>query len=136
MGPDDLQLLIVQKPDDKLDLLIYDPMPGGSGLLEQMLARWQELIATAKELLAGCVQGCETACYSCLKTFRNQFQAAALDEQGPRLQGPRLPREGRRLRRRLHRRLYRAEDGGGHAPPVSTRTRWNSRCTTSARVRA
>ena len=49
MGPDDLQLLIVQKPDDTQDLLIYDPMPGGSGLLEQMLVRWQELIATAKE---------------------------------------------------------------------------------------
>ena len=79
MGPEDLQLLIVQKPDDKLDLLIYDPMPGGSGLLEQMLARWQELIATAKELLAGCVQGCETACYSCLKTFRNQFYHAMLN---------------------------------------------------------
>ena len=72
-GQEDLQLLLVQKPDDKLDLLIYDPMPGGSGLLEQMLSRWQELIATAKELLAGCVQGCETACYACLKTFRNQF---------------------------------------------------------------
>ena len=79
MGPDDLQLLLVQKPDDKLDLLIYDPMPGGSGLLEQMLARWQELIATAKELLAGCVQGCETACYSCLKTFRNQFHHELLN---------------------------------------------------------
>jgi hypothetical protein len=73
MGQEDLQLLLVQKPDDKLDLLIYDPMPGGSGLLEQMLSRWQELIATARELLAGCAQGCETACYACLKTFRNQF---------------------------------------------------------------
>ncbi|MBV8558450.1 MAG: DUF1998 domain-containing protein, partial [Planctomycetaceae bacterium] len=73
MGPDDLQLLLVRKPDDKLDLLIYDPMPGGSGLLEQMLSRWQELVATAKQLLAGCTQGCDTACYACLKTFRNQF---------------------------------------------------------------
>ena len=73
MGPDDLQLLIVEKPDDKHDLLIYDPMPGGSGLLDQMLVRWQELIAMAKNLLAGCVQECDTACYACLKTFRNQF---------------------------------------------------------------
>jgi hypothetical protein len=73
MGPDDLQLLLVRKSDDKLDLLIYDPMPGGSGLLEQMLSRWRELVATAKQLLAGCTQGCETACYACLKTFRNQF---------------------------------------------------------------
>jgi rubrerythrin len=73
MGPDDLQLLIVEKPDDKHDLLIYDPMPGGSGLLDQMLVRWQEIIAMAKNLLAGCVQECDTACYACLKTFRNQF---------------------------------------------------------------
>ncbi|MBI3466438.1 MAG: DUF1998 domain-containing protein [Planctomycetes bacterium] len=73
MRPEDLQLLIVQKPDDKRDLLIYDPMPGGSGLLEQMLTRWQELIASAQDLLAGCVQACETACYGCLKTFRSQF---------------------------------------------------------------
>ena len=79
MGQEDLQLLLVQKPDDKLDLLIYDPMPGGSGLLEQMLSRWRELIATARELLAGCAQGCETACYACLKTFRNQFYHESLD---------------------------------------------------------
>lgn len=79
MGPDDLQLLIVEKPDDKKDLLIYDPMPGGSGLLEQMLVRWQELIAAAKGLLAGCVQECDTACYACLKTFRNQFYHGMLN---------------------------------------------------------
>ena len=42
MGLEDLQLLLVRKPDDKLDLLIFDPMPGGSGLLEQMLSRWQD----------------------------------------------------------------------------------------------
>lgn len=73
MGPDDLQLLLIRKPDDSLDLLIYDPMPGGSGLLEQMLSRWPELVATARDVLGGCVQGCDTACYACLKTFRNQF---------------------------------------------------------------
>jgi len=73
MGQEDVQLLLVKKPDETTDLLIYDPMPGGSGLLEQMLSRWKELVAAAKELLAGCVMGCETACYSCLKTFRNQF---------------------------------------------------------------
>jgi hypothetical protein len=67
------QAVRVRKPDDTHDLLIYDPMQGGSGLLDQMLSRWQELIAMAKNLLAGCVQNCDTACYACLKTFRNQF---------------------------------------------------------------
>jgi ATP-dependent helicase YprA (DUF1998 family) len=79
MGQEDLQLLLVRKPDDNLDLVLYDPMPGGSGLLEQMLSRWKDLIAAARQLLAGCVQGCETACYACLKTFRNQFHHTALN---------------------------------------------------------
>lgn len=79
MGPDDLQLIVVQKPDDKLDLLIYDPMPGGSGLLEQMIARWSELIDTGRDLLANCTQACDTACYACLKTFRNQFHHPLLN---------------------------------------------------------
>jgi len=73
MGPDDLQILIIGKPEGKNDLLVYDPMPGGSGLLEQMLARWEELVQTACTLLEKCPNQCETACYSCLKTFRNQF---------------------------------------------------------------
>jgi hypothetical protein len=73
MGQEDLQLLVVQKSDETRDLLIYDPMPGGSGLLEQMLGRWKDLVATARQILATCPRSCEAACYSCLKTFRNQF---------------------------------------------------------------
>ncbi len=81
MGQEDLQLLLVEHADRKIDLLIYDPMPGGSGLLEQMLARWRELVTTAKSLLAECPGGCDKACYSCLKTFRNQFYHEALDRK-------------------------------------------------------
>jgi hypothetical protein len=79
MGPDDLQLLVVQKSNETRDLLIYDPMPGGSGLLEQMLARWSELITMTKGLLVECPQACDTACYGCLKTFRNQFHHPLLN---------------------------------------------------------
>jgi len=79
MGEDDLQLLLVTKPDETLNMLIYDPMPGGSGLLEQMLARWREIVASARQLLAECPMECEAACYSCLKNFRNQFFHELLD---------------------------------------------------------
>ena len=79
MGPDDLQLLIVKKTEQHTDLLIYDPMIGGSGLLDQIITRWTEVIATAKHLLRGCALNCESACYSCLKTFRNQFYHGMLD---------------------------------------------------------
>jgi ATP-dependent helicase YprA (DUF1998 family) len=81
MGPEDLQLLLLPQPDETLDLLILDPMPGGSGLLEQMLSRWDELIAAARTLLSHCPQGCETACYCCLKTFRNQFHHSLLNRR-------------------------------------------------------
>ena len=73
MGEGDLQLLVVRQPNDAVDLLIYDPMPGGSGLLDQLISRWSELVREAKDLLANCPMQCEAACYSCLKTFRNQF---------------------------------------------------------------
>ena len=79
MGHEDLQLLLVEHGDRRIDLLIYDPMPGGSGLLEQMLARWRELIASARALLVDCPGGCDSSCYSCLKTFRNQFHHGSLD---------------------------------------------------------
>ena len=37
MEIDDLQMLCVGRPEsERVDLLIYDPMPGGSGLLDQI----------------------------------------------------------------------------------------------------
>jgi hypothetical protein len=37
------------------------------------------LVTTARDVLGGCVQGCDTACYTCLKTFRNQFHHGLLN---------------------------------------------------------
>jgi len=79
MGPSDLESLVIHRPDETVDLLIYDPMPGGSGLLDQMLERWDEIIQATKELLHECPQGCEDACYSCLLSFRNQFNHSRLN---------------------------------------------------------
>jgi hypothetical protein len=79
MWREDLQILVIRKPDDTHDLLIYDPMPGGSGLLEQMLGRWPELITLTQTLLKECPQACDSACYACLKAFRNQFHHPLLN---------------------------------------------------------
>jgi len=79
MGTGDLQSLVIQRPDETADLLLYDPMPGGSGLLDQMLERWEEVIRATKELLQECPQGCEDACYACLLSFRNQFNHSRLN---------------------------------------------------------
>ncbi|MCX6875470.1 MAG: DUF1998 domain-containing protein [Verrucomicrobia bacterium] len=50
MEPDDLLLLMIpQVGEEKVDLILYDPMPGGSGLLKQMIEAWPVLIETAND---------------------------------------------------------------------------------------
>jgi hypothetical protein len=68
MAPDDLQLLTFPTEDDLWDLFVYDPMPGGSGLLSQVLERWKEVRDRALETVAACPGQCERSCYLCLRS--------------------------------------------------------------------
>ena len=80
MEVDDLQLIVVGRGgDEKVDLLIYDPMPGGSGLLQQMLANWSAVVAEARRICQECEGQCASSCIDCLQTFRNAFYHAHLD---------------------------------------------------------
>ncbi|MES2438547.1 MAG: DEAD/DEAH box helicase [Verrucomicrobiota bacterium] len=80
MEPDDLQLLVIpQAGDTKVDLIIYDPMPGGSGLLKQMIEAWPKLIDAAKHLVETCPGVCDSSCPDCLQRFRNAFYHRFLD---------------------------------------------------------
>jgi len=70
----DLQVQVFGKPGSEMvDALLYDPMPGGSGLLEQMLEHWPRVVAAARGLVEGCPAACETSCVDCLQHFRNSF---------------------------------------------------------------
>lgn len=72
MDLEDLQILTVARPgSERVDGLLYDPMPGGSGLLEQLITHWPDIIATALQVVTSCASRCETACIDCLFTFRN-----------------------------------------------------------------
>jgi hypothetical protein len=74
MEIEDLQLLVLGRPGaEQVDVLIYDPMPGGSGLLDQMVERWQDVVSTARASLETCPSACRRACIDCLYTFRNAF---------------------------------------------------------------
>jgi len=74
MEIEDLQILVIGKAGSvEVDALLYDPMPGGSGLLEQMTDRWDEVVAAAKAVAEDCPSVCETACVDCLYMFRNSF---------------------------------------------------------------
>lgn len=74
MEMEDLQPLVIgQQGQDACDGLLYDPMPGGSGLLEQVVARWPEVIATGLQAVEGCPSQCADACVDCLMNFRNSW---------------------------------------------------------------
>jgi hypothetical protein len=80
MEPDDLQLLVIpQAGEAKVDLIIYDPMPGGSGLLKQMIEAWPKVIEAAKRLVETCPGVCDSSCPDCLQRFRNAFYHRFLD---------------------------------------------------------
>ena len=80
MELEDLQILtIAPSSSERVDALLYDPMPGGSGLLEQLRDNWQSVITEAIQILNGCSSQCETACIDCLFTFRNAFYHRFLD---------------------------------------------------------
>lgn len=80
MEPDDLQLLVIPQPGDvKVDLIIYDPMPGGSGLLKQMIEKWSALVRAGITLVETCPSVCDSSCTDCLQRFRNAFYHRHLD---------------------------------------------------------
>lgn len=74
MHVDDLQVLVIGHVDrEEVDALLWDPMAGGSGLLDQLCSRFAEIVAVAREIVEKCPAACETSCPDCLQTFRNGF---------------------------------------------------------------
>ncbi len=85
MHMEDLQILVIGHVDrDDVDALLWDPMPGGSGLLEQICERFEEIAAAAREIVEDCPSVCETSCVDCLQTFRNGYYHKHLDRKAAR----------------------------------------------------
>jgi ATP-dependent helicase YprA (DUF1998 family)/SOS-response transcriptional repressor LexA len=95
MHMDDLQILVIGHVDRaEVDAVLWDPMPGGSGLLDQLCERFDEIVAAAREVVQDCPSVCDTSCVDCLQTFRNGYYhkhlnrkiaIERLDAWGPRL---------------------------------------------------
>lgn len=80
MELDDLQILAIGHPGGtSVTMVLYDPMPGGSGLLEQLTNRFAEVFQQALELVSTCPSDCESACVDCLLNYRNAHYHALLD---------------------------------------------------------
>ncbi len=79
METQDLQLLPLPQSDDSYHLFLYDPMPGGSGLLSQLFEQWESILAAATQSLSTCENNCQRSCYNCMRTYRNIFYHDLLD---------------------------------------------------------
>ena len=61
-------------------IVLYDSVPGGAGLVAQLEFEnvFREVVSNAKERVqGGC--GCDSSCYGCLRSYRNQFAHPHLD---------------------------------------------------------
>jgi len=79
MEAEDLQVLMLPKDEGSSDVLLYDPMPGGSGLIDQIIDSWPSIIEMGITSLKNCNNQCETSCYDCLRTYRNSFHHKELN---------------------------------------------------------
>lgn len=95
MHLEDLQILVMGHVDrNDVDAFLWDPMPGGSGLLDQVCERFEEIRAVALDVVKECPAACETSCIDCLQTFHNSFYHKYLNR---RVAQERLETWGERL---------------------------------------
>ncbi len=80
MHMDDLQILVIgdmQRED--VNAVLWDPMPGGSGLLQRLCERFEDVVRAARPVVAQCPAACASSCIDCLQTFRNAYYHRHLD---------------------------------------------------------
>ena len=63
-------------------IVLYDNVPGGAGLVAQMEEEsvFEQVVSTARQRVQGNC-GCDSSCYGCLRSYRNQFAHPYLDRQ-------------------------------------------------------
>ena len=81
----DLNVTITGKGKDKKNecaIVLYDNVPGGAGLVAQL--ENEEVFNDVLKRAIGRVEGkcrCDSSCYGCLRSYRNQFAHARLNRQ-------------------------------------------------------
>ena len=81
MGSSELEGILLPIEADTCEFALYDPVPGGSGFIPQIARFWATICDRAAEILSSCPDECDSACYSCLKHYRNQQHHPLLDRR-------------------------------------------------------
>ena len=63
-------------------IVLYDNVPGGAGLVAQLEQEpvFEEVLTNARQRVQGNC-GCDSSCYGCLRSYRNQFAHPHLDRR-------------------------------------------------------
>ena len=67
---------------DTSAIILYDNVPGGAGLVAQLEQEkvFYEALSNARQRVQGNC-GCDSSCYGCLRSYRNQFAHPYLDRK-------------------------------------------------------
>ena len=85
MHTEDLQILVIGHVERETpDALLWDPMPGGSGLLDRLVERFEEIARIAREVVSDCPAACGSSCIDCLQSFRNAYYHGFLNREAAR----------------------------------------------------
>ena len=78
----DLNVTITSSNTGKTAIVLYDNVPGGAALVAQLEEEnvFKEMLHNARQRVQGNC-GCDSSCYGCLRSYRNQFAHPHLDRK-------------------------------------------------------
>ncbi|MEQ8192038.1 MAG: helicase-related protein [Candidatus Eremiobacterota bacterium] len=79
MGDSEVESYLLNESKGKSWIILFDPIPGGTGFLPQICRNWKLIAERSIEALGSC--NCIKACYRCMKRFRNQSYHQLLDRE-------------------------------------------------------
>jgi hypothetical protein len=77
MGDMELEGFINPVGENTFWAVLYDPTPGGSGLLPQIVRYWERIVEDGIRYHNSC--SCKQSCYSCMRSYSNQPYHDLLD---------------------------------------------------------
>lgn len=77
----DIDGALYRKADGRRALVLFDTVPGGAGGARLIASSLEQVLTGAVERVAECECGAETACYACLRSYRNARHHDALSRE-------------------------------------------------------